>query len=46
MGEVAQDELSFLSDVFYGVLHVNKDIEYLEHSYQHELGEVLILDKC
>lgn len=45
-GEVAQDKLSFLSYVFYGVLHVNKDIEYPYHFYQHELGKVLILDEC
>jgi hypothetical protein len=46
MGKMAQDKLSSLLDVFYGVLHVNKDIEYPEHFYQHELGEVLILDEC
>jgi hypothetical protein len=35
------NKLSFLSDVFCGMLHADKDIEYLEHFYQHELGEAL-----
>jgi hypothetical protein len=45
MGEVAQDKLSFLPNVFCGMLHADKNIKYQEHFHQHELGEALILNE-
>jgi len=33
------DKLFFLLDVFCDMLHIDKDIEYPKHFYQHELRE-------
>lgn len=45
MKEVAPTELSFLQDVFCGMLQAKENMKYPEHFYQHELGEALILDE-
>jgi hypothetical protein len=45
VGEVAIEELYFLKEIDYGMLQPKDRVDYLVYFYEHQLGEVLILDE-
>jgi len=46
VGKVAPEELYFLKKIDYGMFQPEEKIEYPVYFYQHQLGEVLILDEA
>ncbi len=45
VGKVALEELYLLKNIDYGMFQLEKNLEYLVYFFQHQLGEVLILDE-